>query len=53
MAACGERDETLEPRLVDLDIARRGGEHPAAVDQEGLGGVGPDRHLAGMVIAAR
>ena len=41
-----KRDVALEPRFADLDVAGRGGEHPAAVDQERLGRVGPDRNLA-------
>ena len=47
MAARGQRDEALEPRFVDLDIAGCSGNHLASIDQERLGGIGADRNLAG------
>src|SRR5437868_817039 len=47
VAARGERHVALEARLIDLDVARCGSEHASVVDEEGLGGVGPDGDLAG------
>src|SRR5690349_20920059 len=46
MAARSKGDKALEPRLVDLDVAGCCGDDLAAVDQEGLCGVRPDRNLA-------
>ena len=46
MAPRDQADITLEPGLADLHVARRRGEYPAMIDQERLGGVGSDRHLA-------
>jgi hypothetical protein len=46
VAPRGLADEPLEAGLADFDVARGGGDHPAIVDQEGLGGIGADRHLA-------
>src|SRR4051812_44721537 len=40
MTAGGERHKPLEPRLVDLDVAGCGPEHPAPIDQGSLGGGG-------------
>jgi len=46
VAASRKRDITLKARLVDLDIARRCGDHLVAVDEEGFGGVGSNGDLA-------
>ena len=37
-----ERDESLEPCLADLDVARRDCEHAAAADEIGFGAIGAD-----------
>ena len=47
MAARGQRDIPFETRLADHNISRGGGDHLAAIDQEGFGGIGADRDLAG------
>ena len=44
MALGGARDEALEPRFADVDVAHRRRQHAAVADQEGLGGEAPDRH---------
>src|SRR3954454_2585506 len=47
VAAGGERNVALEAALVDLDVAGRGGDHLAVVDEEGLCSVGAYGDLAG------
>src|SRR4051812_29177718 len=47
VAVGGKCDEALKTRLVDLDVAGRGGEDLAAINQKGLRSIGSDRHLAG------
>src|SRR3546814_14713698 len=42
-----ERDETLEPRLADLDIARGDRDHAPLADQIGFGAIIADRHARG------
>ena len=46
MAASGERHESLESRLADLDVAGRRGNHLPSIDQKGFGGIGADWNLA-------
>ena len=47
MPSRGALNPALEAGFADLDLARRGGDDLAVVDQKGLGSVGPDRNLAG------
>src|SRR3954447_9249705 len=47
VATGGERNEPLEARFVDLDVACRRSENAPAVNEESLGRIGSDRHLAG------
>jgi len=46
MTPRGQSDEALETGFVDLNVARCGRDDLAAIDQEGLGGIGSDRDLA-------
>ena len=47
MAARRQGDEALETQFLDIDLTIGAGDDPAVFDQEGLGGVGADRDLAG------
>ena len=47
MPAGDERDPALKTALPDFDVARRDGEDPAILDEEGLRGVRADRNLTG------
>src|SRR5687767_13224070 len=47
MPPCGSFDPSLKAGFADLNLSRRRRDHLAVVDQQGFGGVGSDRALAG------